>query len=254
MRIKRTVLALICSSVLVIAGCSSTDSDAPKDNDSAGSSESTDGADDAGEPEMPEADVDSVPDVVASVNDTDISRDAFLLDYEVQFQQAAMMSQGAEVDQDALKLDVADMMINRELIIQAAAADGIEADDEKVDEMLEDAAAQSGLSSIDEFLELAAEQGIDADQMRVDAGNQYLINTYIDNNVSVPDTPEEDLRAQYDEVVEMLKEQGADEEQIPKFEDVRDELNDEAKSNEMTAAVDAHLKQLREAANVEIFL
>src|SRR5699024_2545381 len=78
LRIKRTVLALICSSVLVIAGCSSSDSETPKTDDTSNNSENPDGAGEGEEPEMPEADIDSVPDVVASVNDTDITRDSFL--------------------------------------------------------------------------------------------------------------------------------------------------------------------------------
>lgn len=249
MRIKRAALAIFCSSVLVLTGCASSESDDSPSDDTQNSQDDTS----TDQPQQ-QADVDDLPDVVATVNGSDITRDLFLIDYEVQFDQAVMMSQGAEIDQDTLKLEVAEMIINRELIVQAAAAEGIEATDEDVDEILQGAAAQTGLASVEEFLELGAEQGIDADKMREDAGNQYLINTYIDKMIQVPDAPEDELRAQYDEVVELLKEQGSEPDQIPSFEDVRDQLNDEAKNMQRTEAVDTHLNELRDAAKVEIFI
>lgn len=254
MRIKRTIVALVCTSALFFAGCSATDTDESSAENQSDSDASANGSDGTDETESPEIDTSDLPDVVAKVNDVDITKEVFLVDYEVQFDQAVMTSQGTEIDQDALKLDVADMIINRELLIQAAASEGIEASEEKVDEVLADVAAQSGLGSVEEFLELAAEQGIDADTMRSDASNQYLINTYIDEHVDVPDTSEEELQSQYDEVVETLKEQGANEDEIPAFEDVRDQLNAEAKNAEMGAAVEDLLEGLREAAEVSIYL
>lgn len=253
MRLKRTILALITTSALFLTGCAADDGDSPK-ADNPSSSDSGNSADGSESSELPTPDTADLPDVVASVNDVDITRETFLMDYEAQFDQAVAMGQGEALDQDALKASVVDMLINRELLIQAASADGIKATDEKIDEVLKDAATQLGLGSIDEFLELAAEQNIDAEAMREDAGHQYLINTYIDNNVEVADAPEEELREQYDSVVGFLKDQDTPEDEIPAFEDVRDQLNQEAKSLKMNDAVDGLLAKLREAADVSINL
>jgi len=251
LRIKRSIFALICTSTLIFAGCSAADSDGSSGNKAA---ESGDNSGPPETPETPEPDVSDVPEIVATVNDTEITRDLFLLDYESQFEQAVLMNQGTEPDQGELKRNVVDMLINRELLIQTSDADGIKATDEKVDEVLRDAASQSGLESIADLLAVGAEQGFDEETMRRDAELQYVLNTYIEKNFEVPDTPEYELRAQYDEVVEMLKQQGNSEEEIPDFDDVRDQLNDEAKNMEMTAAVDELLAQLREDAEVTVLL
>ena len=245
MSISRLLVAGTLVGALALAGCSAGAED-PE--------EATPAPTDAA-PAAPEADLDDLPDIVAVVNDEEITLEDFTSAYEPQLQQASMMQQqsGQEVDQDELKVQVADMLVNSALLTQAATASGIEASDEDVDGVLKDLATQNGLESVDDVIAAFDEQGIAEEDVREDAADQVRIDAYVAAETNVEAPSDEELREQYDQMVEQSKQQGGEGE-IPKFDEVKQQLADQAVSQEQNAAVEKIVTKLREDGNVDIKL
>src|SRR5699024_890920 len=86
------------------------------------------------EMDLPEADLGGIPDTVAEINGEKITKEDFSLHFEQQFQQMAMQAQmtGEEVDQDLIKEQVAESMINQTLLTQEAEKRFGEVSDEDV--------------------------------------------------------------------------------------------------------------------------
>ena len=246
MSISRLLVAGTLVGALALAGCSAGAED-PEE-------EATPAPTDAA-PAAPEADLDDLPDIVAVVNDEEITLEDFTSAYEPQLQQASMMQQqsGQEVDQDELKVQVADMLVNSALLTQAATASGIEASDEDVDGVLKDLATQNGLESVDDVIAAFDEQGIAEEDVREDAADQVRIDAYVAAETNVEAPSDEELREQYDQMVEQSKQQGGEGE-IPKFDEVKQQLADQAVSQEQNAAVEKIVTKLREDGNVDIKL
>ena len=246
MSISRLLVAGTLVGALALAGCSAGAED-PEE-------EATPAPTDAA-PAAPEADLDGLPDIVAVVNDEEITLEDFTSAYEPQLQQASMMQQqsGQEVDQDELKVQVADMLVNSALLTQAATASGIEATDEDVDGVLKDLATQNGLESVDDVIAAFDEQGIAEEDVREDSADQVRIDAYVAAETNVEAPSDEELREQYDQMVEQSKQQGGEGE-IPKFDEVKQQLADQAVSQEQNAAVEKIVTKLREDGNVDIKL
>ncbi|GAA1975523.1 SurA N-terminal domain-containing protein [Isoptericola halotolerans] len=255
MSIKRPLVALSVAAVVALAGCTSeTDDQDPAAGPSA------EQAPDAGAgTELPEADLEGVPDVVAEVNGEDIDREEFAASYEGQLQQAAMTQQstGEEIDQEALKQQVVEQLVGNRLLTQAAAQADIEVTDEDVRTTLEDIAAQNGLQSADEVIAALGEQGLSEDEVRSDAAAQFQVSAYIEAEADIEEPSEDELRAQYDALVEQLEAQGGEETpetEIPPFEDVRDQLAQQATGEQQNAAVQEIVSTLRDQGDVTIHL
>lgn len=244
MRLKRSLAALSLALVVAITGCAS-------------GGEETDSVDAPTSPEegAPEVDLDDIPEVVAEVNGEEISRDEFVQAYESELQQAAMMQQttGEEPDQEALKQQAVQMLINNRLLTQAATEAGIEATDEDIDTTLEEIATQNGMGSVDELFAALAEQGMSEEEIREEAAAQYQLTTYIEQATDVSEPSEDELQEQYDLLVE--QQEGMEEaEEIPPFEEIRDQLAEQAVSEERNAATQGLLEELQEQGDVTIHL
>ncbi|HLS93900.1 MAG TPA: SurA N-terminal domain-containing protein [Microbacterium sp.] len=248
MSLKRTLIAGSIVAVFALAGCSSAGGSAEK------TAEPTESAN-----AMPEADLEGVPEVVAVVNDEEIGLDEFTEAYETQLQQAAMTQQqsGQELDQDQLKQQTAELLVNNVLLTQAAEGAGIEASNEDIDGVLKDVATQSGLSSVDEVIKAFDEQGVPEDEVREDAANQFEIEQYVTNETDIQPPSDDELKAQYDQLVEQSKAQGeqsGQEAEIPPFEDVKQQLSDQAVAQEQNEATQTIIDGLREDGKVDIKL
>lgn len=244
MPLKRSLTAISLAVVMVLTGCASEGGeqdpvDAPTSPEAGG----------------PEVDLDDIPEVVAEVNGEEISRDEFVQAYESELQQAAMMQQttGEEPDQEALKQQAVQMLINNRLLTQAATEAGIEATDEDIDTTLEEIATQNGMASVDELFAALAEQGMSEEEIRDEAAAQYQLTTYIEQATDVSEPSDDELQEQYDLLVE--QQEGMEEaEEIPPFEEIRDQLAEQAVSEERNAATQGLLEELQEQGDVTIHL
>ena len=165
----------IIGSLLLLSACNGDEEAAQEDTGSAeeakapesgAAAEGEEGA--AGEqPEMPEPDLEGVPDVVAEVNDTKIEKAEFEEAYNMQYQQMAMMSQmsGEEVNQDDLKKQVADGLVSQELLIQEADSRKLEVSEEDTNGVLDGLVEQNGMESQDDLFAAFEEQGMPKDEV-----------------------------------------------------------------------------------------
>ena len=206
---------------------------------------------------MPEPELDNIPDVVATVNDTEISGETFAQNYETQFQQLLMQAQmtGETPDQDAMKVQALDMMINTELLVSEAEAQGFSASDADIDEYLSTLAQDNGLESTDALMEEFEAQGLSADRVREDLTKEVLIDQVIDGlDISAPtDEAVQELYDQQVEQVEAMNEQVEEDQQqeVPAFEDLEEQLVQQLTMQQENEAVSELLDELRADAAIE---
>lgn len=255
MKITHPLTAVGVAALLAVAGCSGDDgSGEPPSHQPSASEESTPGAD--GAPQPPEADVADVPEVVAEVNGEEISREEFIGDYESRLQQAAMSQDPSQINQDGLKQQVAQNLVDNRLLVQAAGEAGIEPTEADIDATLEDVAAQSGMSSADEVVAALEEQGMTEEEVRAEAADQFRVLGYIEAEADISEPSDAELREQYDAYVEQMEQAGqtGSDAQVPSFDEMRDQLAQQAVGQQQNAAAEEILTTLRAEGDVTINL
>ncbi len=213
-----------------------------------------------GEQTMPEPELENIPDVVAVVDGEEISGDAFAENYEAQFPQLSMQAQmtGEEPNQDQLKEQALELMINSELLVTEAQEQGFDASDEDVENYLSDMADANGLDSADELMEELEGQGLSEERIRDDLHNQVLIDQVV-QTLDTEEPSDEELQEMYDAQVAQLESMNEqlDEEQAqetPEFEELKPQLAEQAKRDQENVAITALLEDLRDDAEIEIKL
>jgi len=214
------------------------------------------GGEDAEQLEMPEPDLEGIPDVVAEVNGEEIPREEFETTYTGQFQQASMQSQmtGEEVDQDLLKDQVAESMIFTELLIQEANNRDFEATEKDIEETLDEIVALNGLESKDEFMAAMQEQGMDEEEVMSQIEIQVKVDQLIASETGDIEPTDEELEESYDQLVAQQEQMGGDDVEIPSFDEVKPDLAEQVKQQKEGQATQTLVEQLREDADVTIHL
>lgn len=261
--LRRTLAAVTLTAGLALTGCSG-DQAAPSGGSDGGGQPpaASDGGGapaaggEGGAQQAPQADVSDVPDVVATVNGEDITKDEFVPVYESQFQQMAMQQQttGEQPDQAELKGQVAQQLVDNELLLQGAEDAGIEATDEDIDATLEEVASQNGLGSADEVVSALEQQGMSAEEIREDAASQFTLTAYIEQEADISEPTEEELKKQYEQLTAQQSQAGGDASQIPPFEEVKEQLAQQTISQQQNEAATTLAAELREAGDVTINL
>jgi peptidyl-prolyl cis-trans isomerase SurA len=258
----RTALgALSVAAVLALSACGSgSDSDSGDASaESSSSASPSDGASD-GAAAGTQPDLDAIPDVVAEVNGEEVTKDEFVPIYEAAFAQAASQAQmgGEAPDEEQLRKQTADDLVDTELLAQEAEARGLEVSDDDVDAELADLAEQNGMKSADELLKAVEQQGVTAEQARDQVETQVLVEQLVaDENGPIEPTDKE-LRALYAQAKEQQAQAGQSgqggAQQIPPFAQVRDQLVEQATNQEIGKVATALVEDLRSDADITINL
>lgn len=253
--VRTAAAALAVGTALGLAACGPEDL-APSGASDAGGTAPPAASDGGGEQALPQPDTSSIPEIVAEVNGEQITREEFVPVYEAQFQQAAMQQQttGQAVDEATLQQQVAQQLVDNRLLQQAAADSGIEATEADIDATLDQIAQQNGLGSGDEVVQTLAQQGVSEEQVREDAATQFVLTTYVTQEGGITEPTEEELRAQYDDLVAQQEQSGADTSQVPPFEEVREQLAQQALTQQQNEAATTLAAGLREQGDVTILL
>lgn len=228
---------------------------------------SDDGGDDAGAPNDDggiqdggalEPDLEGIPDVVAEVNGEEIDKDEFVTAYEGHFQQRAMEAQqtGEEVDQDQLKEETAQNLVDNQILTQEAEDRGFSASAEDIDELLDEIAMQNGLESTDDFVAAMEEQGMAEDELKSEVEAQVQVEQLITDEAGDISPSEEKLQELYDEAEAEQEAMGGGEGdgEMPPFEEVAPQLEEQAQAEKEAEVVDELLAELQEEADVTIHL
>src|SRR5699024_2626108 len=213
-----------------------------------------------GEQPLPEPELDNIPDVVAVVNDREISGEVFAESYEAQFQQLAMQSQmtGEEPDQDELKSQALEMMINSELLTMEAEDQGFSSSEVDVDELLATMAEENGLESGEALMEEFKSQGLSEERVREDLHREVLIQQVIED-LDVAETTDDELQEMYVQQVEELEamNEQVEEDQaqeVPSFEEMEKQLTEQATAEKENEVLSGRIEELREQADIETHL
>jgi peptidyl-prolyl cis-trans isomerase SurA len=265
-RRTRTALgALSVAAVLTLSACGggsgSESGDAAADS-SASSSPSDSGSDGAsdGAAAGAQPDLDAIPDVVAEVNGEEVTKDEFVPIYEAAFAQAASQAQmgGEAPDEEQLRKQTADDLVDTELLAQEAEARGLEVSDADIDAELTALAEQNGMKSADELLEAVEQQGVTAEQARDQVGTQVLVEQLVADENGPIEPTEKELRALYAQAKEQQAQAGQSgqggAQKIPPFAQVRDQLVEQATNQEVGRVATALVEDLRADADITINL
>ena len=245
-------LALVGSLSLVTA-CGSGGNEEADGSSAAPSSQSSEQA------AAPSPDLKGLPDVVAKVNDKDISKKEFTRVYESQFQQAAMQAQmsGQDLsDQTEMKKQVAEGMVGSELLIQKAQQSGIKATDEQMDKTLTEAAESQKMKK-KEFLAALKEQGMERKSVDKQIKEQVEVESFIKKEMGTFNPSEKELKAAYQKAKDAQEQQGKsgqDAPEMPKYKEAKSQLKQQLVQQKENEATQTLVKKLRKEADVKINL
>lgn len=250
----KTVLGVsLAAAMLALTACGGDKDPAGKQS----SDEPTSQEQSEGSQQAPGPDLEGIPDVVAEVNGQEVTKDEFVAIYEAQFQQAAMQAQagGQQPDEEALKQQTAEGLVDTELLRQEADERGISASEQDVDDTLTGLAEQNKMASADELLAALEEQGTSEDLVRSQVETQVVVERLVADETGSVAPTERQLRKIYDAAVrqqEQLGQQGGQQQKIPPFAKVRPQLVQQAKADQQGKAAQALVEELRADADITI--
>ena len=247
-RTRTSLGALAVATLLTLSACGG-DGDGSSDADPASSTSSS-----SPSAASDDADLEGIPEVVAEVNGEEVTRDEFAPIYQAQLAQATAQAQsgGQAPDEEALKKQTVDDLVDTELLAQEADARGIEVSDDDVDAELTTLAEQNGMKSGSDLLDAIAKQGMDEETARDQVETQVMVERLVaDENGPIEPTDKE-LRALYARAVRQAKATGSG--QVPPFAQVKDQLVQQAKTQEIGSVAGALVKRLRKDADITVNL
>lgn len=258
--LRPAVAATLAAALLSLAACGggSGDADEAKASDEPTSQESSGG--DQADQQGPQPDLEGIPDVVAEVNGEEVTREEFVAVYERQFQQAAMQAQmsGQEPDEDALRKQTAENLVDTELLAQEADSRGLSVSDEDIDAELDDLAAQNQLGSGQELLDALEQQGTSEEDARSQVEVQVMVEQLVEDEAGALEPSEKELRALYAQAKKQqqaqAQQQGGQAQEVPPYAEVRDQIEAQAVSQQVGEVAQKLVDDLREDADITINL
>ncbi|MCT1712227.1 MULTISPECIES: SurA N-terminal domain-containing protein [Dietzia] len=249
---------------LVVAGCG-----AGGDDDEGGATAAPAAAEQSGQAAGPEQggeqspdgpDTSDIPDPVAEVNGTEISRDEFLSVFENQYKQMSMQAQmtGQPVDEAQLKKLTTDGLVGTELLTQEAEKRGIEVSDEEIKAELEEFAETNQVSA-DEFIAAMGEQGLDRDAVMEQIDKQLRVEKLITAEFGEFEVTDAEIEAAYERIGQQqaMAGGGAGESGgggLPPLEQVRGEVSEQVRVQKEAGAMEELSQKLRADADVTVHL
>ena len=238
---KKWLMSLALAGSLAFAtGCGGNTEAEPAPSESAASTPA----------EAPTPDLEGVPDVVATVNGLEITKEEFTTAYEGAFQQMAMQAQatGQELDQEQLKTQTLDNIIGNKLLIQEADKRGIEASEEAIASTTDELVKTNQFASPDELFAALEEQGIPKEEATEQIKQQVRLDALLAEEGADTAPTEEELKAAY----EQAKASGAAAQggEVPPYEELKPQLEQQAKQQKKSEAAIALVEKLRESGDV----
>ena len=112
------------------------------------------------------------------------------------------------------------------------------------------------MGSADEVVAALEEQGLSEEDVREEAADQFQVLGYIESEADISEPSEDELREQYETYVQQMEQsgQGGEGGEVPPFEEMRDQLAQQAVTEQQNAAAEEILTGLREEGDVTIHL
>ncbi|GAA1713641.1 SurA N-terminal domain-containing protein [Dietzia cercidiphylli] len=249
---KWRLVAVAAASVLIVAGCS-----APGDGEGAPEGEPTAATEQADAQADADQDgagpnTDDIPDPVAEVNGTEITKDEFVTVLQGQYQQMTMQAQmtGQPVDEDQLKAQTLEGLVGSELLRQEAVERGLEVSDAEINTALA-GFAEANQASEDEFFAAMGEQGLDRDAVMEQIEKQLLVDKLIVDEYGEFSATDQEIEAAYEQLVQQQAMSGGQAGGgLPPLEQVRGEVEQQLVAEQQAQAMQTLSEELREDADV----
>jgi len=223
-----------------------------------GGSGDTDSSDSSDEPSAQTTNEDGIPEVVAEVNGEEVTRDEFVLIYDAQLEEATAQAEagGEKPDEAALKEQTANNLVDAELLSQEAESRGIEVADEDVDAELASLAEANQLGSAQELIDALEKQGTTEEQVRGQVELQVLVEQLVADEAGPLDPTEKELRALYAQGKQAAAQAqaGGKAQPVPPFAQVRDQLAEQAQTEQVGRVAQELVDELRKDADITINL
>lgn len=185
--------------------------------------------------------------VVATVNGEEITNSELATSIQ-QFSQAAT-AQGVDTTsldvQSEIRNQSLEVLINTELLKQAAADKGIEVSEEEAASRL--ATISEEIGGPDVLAERMAILGVDEEKLQQDIRDELMIQELLDSVFA-----EANIIVTEEEINSVYENAGGVEAGLPALEEVRAQIEAQIKSSKEQEVVDAYLSELKSAAEVEV--
>jgi len=251
----RTVLGLVLAAVLLALTACGGDEGSGSSGSSGEQSSEKQSADSQ---QGAKPDLSGIPEVVAEVNGEEVTKDEFVSTYEAQFQQASMQAQmggGEPPDEEKLKKQTADGLVDTELLRQEAEDRGISVSDKQVDQKLTELAKQNQLGSAKAFLQALEKQGTSEEQAREQVETQVLVEGLVADEAGDVEPSEQELRKLYQQVKQQQAQSGQKGGQkVPPFAKVKPQLEEQALAQKQGQIAQKLVDGLREDADITVNL
>lgn len=183
---------------------------------------------------------------VAVVNGTEITNADLATGVE-QFSQAAT-AQGMDTStaeaQSQIRSQALEVIVNTELLKQAAAEAGLSVSDEQVEERMNSITEDIGGEEV--LAERIEALGLTMSELREDIRDEILIEQYIESLLG-----EEEIGATEEEIATFYAEAGGEEAGLPPLEEVRGQIEQQIVASQEQVIIDDVINELRADASIE---
>lgn len=196
-----------------------------------------------------DGDLETYPEVVATVNGEELSNEAFVRSLNQVKQMAA--EQGADLTDASITTQIEtqaiDTLVNTTLLSQAAEESGLEISDEVVTAEIEKINSQ--FESEAALAQAMAELGLDEEGLRNDIHRQLLIDEYLTTNTEIDSATvtAEEVQQLYDTV-------SAQQTGLPPLEALYESIEEQLVAQKQQQLISEFIQGLRAEAEIEILL
>ncbi|SDH52017.1 SurA N-terminal domain-containing protein [Alteribacillus bidgolensis] len=206
------------------------------------------------EQEMPEPDLEDIPDVVAEVNGEEISKDEFESVYVSTLNTYAMQGMNIEEQDDGGKMkqqiqeQTVEQLIGQELLVQEADKRELSASEDEIKEELNSLKEQFG--SDEEFQKALESENLSEDELQSDIEKQVKVEKLVKDEAGEIEVSEDELRDMYEQMSQ--GQQGEEGEDSPSFEEMKPQLEEQMVQQKEGEEIQKLVEELRESGDVTV--
>jgi len=183
---------------------------------------------------------------VAIVNGEEITQQ----ELNEKFEQVKMFyqQQGMGLDGEnevQIQKGVLDQLVNTKLISQAAAEEGFSTSQDEVQAQIEQIKEQYGNG--EELNAVLEQNNLNLASLEKEIKNELTINKYLESNIEAPSVSQDEIKEKYDQYKQQT-------ENMPEFEEVESQLEEEIKNEKGQASISELVNKLKETSEIEILV
>ena len=187
--------------------------------------------------------------IVAIVNDEELKGEEYndvLMSIQDQMQQQGQDPSSEEATEQ-LKGQTLDTLVNQTLILQKAKEAKIKASESEIDE--EFAAFGEQFGDAKEMKKALKEQDMDEDTLKAKIAELIVFDKYQEKVAPPEKVSEKEIKEYYDQAADQSKESG---QKMPPLEEVSKEIQAMIEQQQQQEKLSAHVKELKESADIEL--